>query len=72
VDVDASAPAEPDLLFLGMQAIFERVTQGAGAQADDLARLNRYREAYAAAGGPRQPLVNEWVTAVEKKVSPAR
>ena len=73
--VDAAlvrASADFDLLFLGMQAIFERVTQGTGAQADDLARLNRYREAYAAAGGPRQPLVNEWVTAVEKKVSPAR
>jgi tetratricopeptide (TPR) repeat protein len=65
-------PADPDLLFAGMQAIFERVTQGTAAQADDsLARMKRYRDAYVAAGGPRQSLVAEWVAALEKKFPPA-
>jgi len=64
-------PADPDLLFVGMQAIFEHVTQGAGPPLDDAAaRMKRYRDAYIAAGGPRQSLVAEWVAAVEKKLPP--
>ena len=67
----ARAAADPEVLFTGMQAIFEEVsgwanpTSRAGAVLD---RLKRYREAYITAGGPRQPLVNEWLAAVEKKV----
>jgi tetratricopeptide (TPR) repeat protein len=63
------SPADPELLFVGMQAIFEQVTQGPGAaQPEDLARLHRYRDAYVSAGGSRQSLVSEWVAAVEKKL----
>lgn len=65
----ARASSDSDLLFVGMQAIFERVTQaGAAPQNESIARLKRYRDAYVAAGGPRQSLVAEWVAAVEKRV----
>jgi tetratricopeptide (TPR) repeat protein len=69
----ALAPADPDVLFVGMQAVFEEVTRGTGPPSGDaLPRLKRYREAYGAAGGPRQALADEWIAAVEKKVSAAR
>jgi Tetratricopeptide repeat len=69
----ARTPSDPDLLFVGMQAIFEAVTQGKNAQLDDaLARMKRYRDAYVSAGGTRQALVAEWVGAVEKKVPPGK
>ncbi len=61
--------ADPDLLLTGMRAIFERVTQATDAgPADLMAHLVRYRDAYVAAGGQQQPLVAEWVAAVEKKL----
>ncbi len=68
-------PVDADLLRLGMQAIFERVTRTTVPEAEGnaaLIRLNRYREAYVAAGGPNQSLVNEWAAAVEKKLSVGR
>jgi tetratricopeptide (TPR) repeat protein len=72
-DVDAGLArqaADTDLLFVGMQAIFERVSQGADARASDsLVRLKRYHDAYVAAGGPQQSLAAEWVAFVEKKAS---
>jgi tetratricopeptide (TPR) repeat protein len=64
------ARPEPDfeLVLVGLQAIFERVMQSAGPVSDDLlARMRRYRDAYATAGGPQQALVAEWLAAVEKK-----
>ena len=65
----ARASSDSDVLFVGMQAIFERVTQAGGPPQDEsIVRLKRYRDAYVAAGGPRQSLVAEWVAAVEKKV----
>ncbi|HEY3381201.1 MAG TPA: tetratricopeptide repeat protein [Vicinamibacterales bacterium] len=69
----ARPPADTDLLFVGMQAIFERVTQRDPARASDsLARLRRYRDAYVESGGSRQSLVAEWVIAVEKKARAER
>jgi tetratricopeptide (TPR) repeat protein len=65
----ARAGASPDLLLAGMQAIVERVTRTTDSGQDDpLVRLRRYRDAYVAAGGQQQPLVAEWVAAVEKKI----
>jgi tetratricopeptide (TPR) repeat protein len=64
----AQPKPDPELVLAGMQAVFERVTAGAGPASDDtLARMKRYVDAYAAAGGPQQPLVAGWLAAVEKK-----
>ena len=64
----AQPPPDPELVLAGMQAIFERVTEGAGPASDDtLARMRRYRDAYVTAGGSQQPLVAGWLAAVEKK-----
>jgi tetratricopeptide (TPR) repeat protein len=68
VDGAAAARPAPDLLFTGMQAVYEQATQRQGAAGDDLvARARRYRDAYAAAGGTQQALVAEWAAAVERK-----
>ena len=70
-EASARAPAEHELLFTGMRAIFEEASGWSSPPphaAAVLARLKRYREAYLSAGGPRQPLVDEWLAAVEKKV----
>jgi tetratricopeptide (TPR) repeat protein len=69
----ARRPADTDLLLVGMQAIFERVTLSVEAPpADSVARLKRYQDAYVKAGGPQRSLVAEWVAAVEKKASSGR
>jgi len=58
----------PELLFAGMQAIFEQVSQRAdAADGATVARMKRYRDAYVAAGGPQQALVAEWSSTVERK-----
>jgi tetratricopeptide (TPR) repeat protein len=58
----------PDLLFVGMQALFEQsAARPEAASAETVSRIKRYRDAYAAAGGTQQALVGEWVSAVEKK-----
>lgn len=63
-------PADPELLFTAMQALFERATRvgsgGGAAPADTLARMKRYREAYAAAGGTRTTLVDQWLATIAK------
>jgi VWFA-related protein len=60
--------ADPNLLFLGMYALFQQALDSTDPPAERvLERLTRYRDAYAAAGGPYQPLVAEWVSFVEQK-----
>jgi len=69
VDAALGRPiVDPEVVFTGMQAIFEQATAGDRPVAEgDLARLKRYREAYIKAGGSRRSLVDEWVAALEKK-----
>jgi tetratricopeptide (TPR) repeat protein len=57
---------DPDLLFTGMQAVFEQFSQQHG-DAQALERITRYRDLYVSAGGSRQALVAEWVAAVGKR-----
>jgi tetratricopeptide (TPR) repeat protein len=70
-DAADTAPADrpdADLLFVGMQAVFEQAGAKPGAPAADvLSRIKRYRDAYTTAGGTRQALVDEWVSSLEKK-----
>jgi hypothetical protein len=63
----AAAVVDPELAMTGMQAIFERAQGPEPLPADAVSRMKRFRDAYVAAGGSRQSLVNEWVAAVEKK-----
>jgi tetratricopeptide (TPR) repeat protein len=68
VDAAMTRQPPPDLLFAGMQAVFEQVSQHPDAARDELAdRMKRYRDAYGAAGGAQQALVAEWAAAVARK-----
>jgi predicted Zn-dependent protease len=68
VDGAAAARPDPDLVFTGMQAVYEQANQRPGAAGDELVtRARRYRDAYVAAGGTQQALVAEWVAAIERK-----
>ena len=59
---------DANLLFLGMYALFQQALDSAAPPAEGmLERLTHYRDAYAAAAGPYQPLVAEWVAFVEQK-----
>ena len=55
-------PADHDWLFLAMRALYEaRAAQRVIESADaDRARFIKYAEAYAAAKGPQQALVDQW------------
>ena len=67
----ARGDPDPALLLAGMQAIFERAMGSEGpAPEDALARMKRYREAYAAAGGSELALADGWLAALEKKSGP--
>jgi tetratricopeptide (TPR) repeat protein len=68
VDGDMKGQPAADLLFAGIQAVYEQATQRADPPGDEaIARARRYRDAYAAAGGRRQALVAEWLAALERK-----
>jgi tetratricopeptide (TPR) repeat protein len=61
-------PSDIATLFLAMRSIFQAVLEGKDVRADALLpRLQRYQELYAAAGGPQQPLVAEWVAFVRAR-----
>ena len=57
-----SHPSDPDWLFLGLQALYETRTANRAIESRDAdrARFLRYADAYAAARGPQQPLVDQW------------
>ncbi|HET7697183.1 MAG TPA: VWA domain-containing protein [Vicinamibacterales bacterium] len=55
-------PADADGLFLALRSLYEtRAANGSIETRDaDKARFTRYADAYAAAGGSRQAVVNQW------------
>jgi VWFA-related protein len=64
----AAHPADHERLFLAMRALYEarrsgRTLTSAGG---DRALFARYADAYAAAKGPQQALVDQWRKAIEK------
>lgn len=61
-------PADHERLFLALRALYEARTAGRtiAAAADDRALFVRYAEAYAAAKGPQQALVDRWRKYIEK------
>jgi VWFA-related protein len=59
--VDAH-PADPDWLMLGLRALYEAKAARKAIETPeaDKARFTRYADAYAAAKGPQQALVDQW------------
>ena len=55
-------PADRDWLFLAMRALYEARTAGRVIETADAdrARFVKYADAYVAAGGPQQALVDQW------------
>jgi VWFA-related protein len=64
----AAHPDDHERLFLALRALYEARSSGrplATAEADR-AMFNRYAEAYAAAKGPQQALVDQWRKVIQK------
>jgi hypothetical protein len=50
-----------------MRLIYEAHAEGRSLAPDDSARLKKFAEAYAAAKGPQQAIVAQWVKFVDKE-----
>ena len=64
----ATHPADHERLFLALRALYEARSTGRsiGTPESDRALFVRYADAYTAAKGPQQALVNQWRKYVEK------
>ncbi len=61
-------PKDSSLLFLAMHALFQRALDSKDTPPPEvLERIAQYRDLYAAAKGPYQPLVAEWVAFIEQR-----
>jgi VWFA-related protein len=65
----ADGHAEPDVLYLGVEWIFQAHNGRAVivSAAADLAMARRYAAEYAKANGPKQPLVRQWLDFLENE-----
>jgi VWFA-related protein len=64
----ASHPADHERLLLVLRALYEARSAGKAltTREDDTALFSRYADAYAAAKGPQQPLVEQWRKFMQK------
>jgi hypothetical protein len=62
-------PADHEALFVGLRALTEARTAGRAVESAqaDRARFMKYAEAYAAARGPQQALVDQWRKSFENQ-----
>jgi predicted Zn-dependent protease len=60
-------PTDPEWLFLALRALYDArmAKRGSALPEPDRARFLKYADAYAAAGGPQQALVDQWRTAFQ-------
>ena len=70
----ADGHADPDLLFLAVEWIFQVHTSQAVVvnRAADLALVKNYAAQYAKAGGAKQALLDQWVSFLENEGKPGK